>query len=293
MMNTNKIMPNEQAQDDELSRLFPSVAAQLRIMMSNMYMSSRRLASSAERIRSPERDADSALLDQSYYQMLRIAHNLSASAALTAHTPLRLRAGDIVDTVRQICDGSMEAARELGLMLSFSTARERHICLFQREGIEEVLYQLLSNAFKFTPSGGSVTVGLRWEKGNILLSVKDTGCGIATELRPILFDRYLHPERMDPPPHGLGLGLSLCRNIAQGHQGTLQAESKAGAGSVFTLSIPDRQPDGPTIILRDSYTSPVGGFDPFLVAFADSLPTKAFLLRKDHAARDDETVCPT
>ena len=79
---------------------------------------------------------------------------------------------------------------------------------------------------------------------------------------------------MDPPPHGLGLGLPLCRRIAEGHGGTLMAESREGQGSRFTLSLPDRQVGSGVSDVPFDYA---GGFNRTLMALSDALPVSAFL----------------
>ena len=81
---------------------------------------------------------------------------------------------------------------------------------------------------------------------------------------------------MDPPPHGLGLGLPLCHRLAECLGGTLLAESVVGKGSRFTLSLPDRQV-GPDV--SDIPTDYTGGFNRTLLALADALPAEAFRLR--------------
>ena len=70
--------------------------------------------------------------------------------------------------------------------------------------------------------------------------MEDTGPGIDPERMETLFDSYHQAERPAPPPQGMGLGLALCRGIAQGHGGAITAESRQGRGSRFTFSMPDR-----------------------------------------------------
>ena len=136
---------------------------------------------------------------------------------------------------------------------------------------------LLSNAFKFTPAGGTVTVGVRFSGKRALLSVSDTGCGIQEDLMPFLFDRYLRDEVQAPDPHGLGLGLAICQHIAERHGGTMIAESRPGQGSRFTLSLPDRRCG--TADVSDVKFDYSGGFNPLLLALADALPPQAFSQR--------------
>lgn len=261
-------------EQNHLAALFPSVAAQMRGALSNIYLAAAQLAPAAEREKDPALDARAAVLDQSFYQLLRLVTSLSAAASLTKEDPLSLQDRDIVKLVSDLCESSASMAPLLGLELKFICPFERHICAINEDSLEQLVYHLLSNAFKFTPKGGTVTVELRRSGKRILLSVTDTGCGIPEEKLETLFDRYTHPELMDPPPHGLGLGLPLCRRIAEGHGGVLMAESQVGKGSRFTLSLPDRQSGN---IVSDVLVDYSSGFNKTLLAFADALPSRAFL----------------
>ena len=261
---------------NNLSLLFPSVAAQMRGALSNLHLAAAQLAPADAREQDPALDARAAVLDQSYYQLLRLVNSLSAAATLAKEGPLPLQDRDIVKLVSDLCERSASLAPLLGLELKFICTFERHICALNADALEQLLYHLLSNAFKFTPKGGTVTVELRRSGKHLLLSVTDTGCGIPEERLENLFDRYNHPELMDPFPHGLGLGLPLCRRIAEGHGGALMAESHVGKGSRFTLSLPDRQSGNSVSDVPFDYS---GGFNKTLLALSDSLPTRAFLLR--------------
>lgn len=265
-----------ESDQNQLASLFPNVASQLRSAMSNLHLAAAQLAPASAREQDPALDARAALLDQSYYQLLRLVNNLSAAAYLSDDTPPHLQDRDIVALVSDLCDRAASLAPLLGVELRFICGLDRHICAIAPDAVEQLLYHLLSNAFKFTPAGGTVTVELRVKGSFILLSVADTGCGISEEQLSTLFDRYLHQHPMDPPPHGVGLGLPLCSHIAKGHGGTLMAESHPGTGSRFTVSIPDRQMGDAVSDVPFDYS---GGFNRTLMALSDALPAKAFLLR--------------
>lgn len=261
---------------NRLASLFPNIAAQMRGTLSDLHLTAAQLAPAAAREQDPTLDAQAARVDRSYYQLLRLVNSLTSAAYLTNDDPLPLQDRDIVDLVSELCDRTASLAPLLGLELRFVCALDQHICAIAPDALEQLLYHLLSNAFKFTPAGGTVTVELRVRQKYVLLSVTDTGCGISEERLPTLFDRYLHKDLMDPPPHGLGLGLPLCRRIAEGHGGTLMAESHPGKGSRFTCSLPDRQVGSGVSDISFDYA---GGFNRTLLALADALPAKAFLLR--------------
>ena len=102
----------------------------------------------------------------------------------------------------------------------------------------------------------------------------DTGCGINAEDMEMVFDGYLHPERLAALPSGLGLGLPLCRRIAEGHGGRLVLDSREGHGTTVTLALPDELAEDVVEDVPFDYT---GGFQPALVGLADGLPFEAFL----------------
>ena len=224
----------------------------------------------------PETHSRIAGINRGFYQLLRLVNNLSLAACLTEDRPLSLKNHDLVDLVGRISGQAAALAVHRGLTVRFVCSLERHICAVSRDTLEQILFHLLSNAFKFTPEGGTITVELRRVGGRLLISVTDTGCGIPEDRLETLFSGYLRDRRMDPPPHGLGLGLPLCRRLAEAHGGALMAESTPGKGSRFTLSLPDQQTDAELSDISIDYT---GGFNQTLLALADALPAEAFLLR--------------
>lgn len=105
--------------------------------------------------------------------------------------------------------------------------------------MKQVLTNLMSNAIKFTPSGGTVRIESRVTDDQVYISVVDTGVGISAADLPRLFREF---ERIEPAhggrPEGSGLGLALSRRLAELHGGTISVESKPGRGSIFTLRLP-------------------------------------------------------
>ena len=104
------------------------------------------------------------------------------------------------------------------------------------ERFDKVLYNLLSNAMKFTPSGGSITITMTNANSHCLLQVKDTGIGIRTEQIPYLFERFRQAEGSASRSYeGTGLGLALVKELVEMHGGKISLESVYGEGSVFTV----------------------------------------------------------
>lgn len=103
--------------------------------------------------------------------------------------------------------------------------------------MQHLWINLLTNAVKYTPKGGSITVTLKNEEKFIAVSVADTGKGISPEDRERIFDKYYQTDKSHSK-RGLGLGLAICKRIVQLCNGTLEVESEVGVGSTFTVRLP-------------------------------------------------------
>jgi two-component system, OmpR family, sensor kinase len=112
---------------------------------------------------------------------------------------------------------------------------------FDRERVLQVASILLDNAVKYTPSGGSVAVRVQEYDGGVALAVSDTGVGISEDQLPLVFERFYRADAARTE-EGVGLGLSIARQIAEAHGGTIEARSKPGVGSTFVLVLPRQKP---------------------------------------------------
>ena len=107
--------------------------------------------------------------------------------------------------------------------------------------IIQVLHNLISNAVKFTPERGTITVELKDREGSAEVSVSDTGKGIAKDDLPKVFSKFYQFGRIEAPGEkGTGLGLAISKGIIQMHQGTINVESQVSKGSKFTFTLPRR-----------------------------------------------------
>jgi signal transduction histidine kinase len=111
--------------------------------------------------------------------------------------------------------------------------------------LQQILLNLMTNALKFTPSGGTVTTAVAVQDAAAQIHVRDTGVGIPAEEQAHIFDPFVQdrePNR-DGPSEGVGLGLAISRDLVEAMGGTLTVESEEGVGSAFTIELP--LTDGP------------------------------------------------
>jgi len=260
----------------DLAALLPDIAAQARSALSNLHLAAAQLAPPEAREQNADLDRQAALLDQSYYQLLRLVGNLSLMACTASDYTLHFQDRELVSFVGELCEQAAGLAELAGRHLRFVCTAEQILCSVDAAALEQILYQLLSNALKFTPVNGVVTVELQTSQDRILLSVTDSGSGIPEDRLETLFGRYLQADLADLPSHGLGLGLALCQRLVSLHNGALIAVSREGHGARFTLSLPEQQAGSSVSDVPYDYS---GGFNRTLLGLADALPPEAFLIR--------------
>jgi adenylate cyclase len=130
-------------------------------------------------------------------------------------------------------------ARQSDLTLQGYVAPEIPLVLGDAFHLRMVVDNLISNALKFTPAGGTVSVNLRKCDARVVLQVADTGIGIAPEHQVRVFDRFFQVDgSLQRTYEGSGLGLALVREIVQAHSGEVTVESQLGQGSTFTVWLP-------------------------------------------------------
>jgi len=255
-----------------LGQVLPRVAQHLRMPLNNLALSAQQLSAHVDESESGKR-ADS-ILQQSYYRMLRLVNNLDFAPRLLEDTLFYKENVDIVAWLDALCLQAEGLFAEKGVSLRFECEPSYHIIALHKEYLERLVWNLLNNALKFTPDGGTVTVSLKTAGSQLLLTVADTGCGISDEQMETVFDRWLNREETDAASYGLGLGLPLCRRIAEGHGGRLLLSSQEGSGTTVTVSLPDVTVKSDTI--HDRSVDFEGGFSPVLVELSDGLPYTVF-----------------
>jgi heavy metal sensor kinase len=172
-------------------------------------------------------------------RLIRLVGSLLTLARADAgQMPLTLEPVGMAELARDAVEQVRPLATERGVQLDVKPGPEATIRADQ-DLLLQLLLNLLDNAVKHTPSGGRVTVTWEARDEDIVLSVSNTGPGIAAEHLSRIFDRFY---RVDPARSraegGVGLGLSICKWIAEAHGGSISAESARGRGATFTVRLP-------------------------------------------------------
>ena len=150
--------------------------------------------------------------------------------------PVDLRA--IVDEARET--GEL-LAEQAGVAIELHTPPQPVVLAVDRRRVHQLILNLVENAVKYTPRGGNVVLQLDANDGRVLLTVADSGIGIAPGDLPHIFDRFWRADsartRTGERP-GTGLGLAICKWIAEAHGGSIEVQSRPGRGTTFTVSFP-------------------------------------------------------
>lgn len=258
-----------------LGGVLQQVSGQMKSTLGNMYSALERLAPPEKRDEDPQLDLDAATICRSYYRAMRLAANLTAAGELIGPGCAQLYNDDIIGLCREIMERVEEPARILELELEFRCDKDAYIIAMDARRLERMLLNLLSNSFKYTPRGGKVILEVSVGPRMVELRLSDTGCGIPEDRMEHVFEGYRQTEQMASPPHGLGLGLPICRRIAQEHGGSILISSREGEGTTVAVSLPNKKGENRSLnTFTIDYT---GGFNVTLMELADALPKQAFV----------------
>lgn len=176
-------------------------------------------------------------------QQLRLIEDLIDTSRITmGKMRLEVQPVELAEVILAALDTVRPAAAAKNILLLPDFDKDAGQISGDSDRLQQVVWNLLTNAVKFTPSGGTVFVGLRRESSNVALTVRDTGQGIEPKFLPFVFDRFRQADASTSRRFGgLGLGLALVRHLIEMHGGTVTAESTGeNQGTTFTARFPLR-----------------------------------------------------
>ncbi|MGA9119059.1 MAG: hybrid sensor histidine kinase/response regulator transcription factor, partial [Bacteroidota bacterium] len=205
-----------------------------------------------ERAHEEDEKKDLSMAERSAHRLLRLINQLLDLSKLEAGAT-KLRAGrmNIVSLVKGFAYSFESSAGMRDIALNVCIEEEAIDVYCDRDLVEKIVSNLLSNAFKFTSRGGTVTVGLNrsvasssrqgreGDEEKLVISVSDTGIGIPPDEVEKVFDRFYQVDASQTREHeGSGLGLALVKELVELHHGTIEVQSEVGKGTTFTVRLP-------------------------------------------------------
>lgn len=181
------------------------------------------------------------IIHDSGRNLLRLIDDVLDLAKIEGGKPsLRESEFGIADLIEEIRDEYAEPAAAQSLSLSIEVERQLPFVRADRRALRQILANLVSNAFKFTPAGGTVTLfALRATDGGLAFGVDDSGIGIAPQDQNCVFERFGEGRHdITTADKGTGVGLAIVKGFAEAHDGQVSLESTLGSGSRFTVHLP-------------------------------------------------------
>jgi len=152
---------------------------------------------------------------------------------------LQLQEADLARFVNNILASFESLAQSRNLYFVITQSHTHFNTRFDADKLEKILSNLLSNAFKFTPAGGKISLDINYTPQNLHLCIQDTGIGITAERLPRIFDRFYQVDDSQKRNYeGTGIGLALVKELITVLQGEIQVKSTVGEGTIFTLNLP-------------------------------------------------------
>ena len=263
-------------QETELRELqvLALAAQELRMPMSNVILSADQLTPMQE----DGKAADyMARLNRGMAQMLRLVGNMSDALRYSQGARLQLR--NLSAVLEEIFDRAQSLVEHTGVTLHYSGLSQDVYTMTEPEQLERAVNNLISNALKFTPAGGTLEASLRRSGRLLRLTLQDSGSGIAEGVLHSVFSRYLRQPSLEDSRYGLGLGLVLVRAAAANHGGTVLID-QPGKGTRVTMTIAIRE-NAETLLRSKVLTVDYAGErDHGLIELSGQLPADLYRFRK-------------
>jgi signal transduction histidine kinase len=251
----------EPSSEDELGRLSRTLNAMLARLERSFHLLRRFTADASHELKTPltvlrsgiersithpETPADiMAMLEETLFEVNRMAELVDSLLTLAradeGRAPLHLDELDLRDLLSEVAETAGILGEQAGVEVEVKVPSEEVLMRVDRGRVRQLLMNLLTNAVKYTAPGGNVWIDAARDDGRVIITVRDAGIGIAPGDLPHIFDRFWRADparsRTGTRP-GVGLGLAICKWVAEAHGGSIEAQSRAGRGTTFTVSLP-------------------------------------------------------
>ncbi|WP_163320194.1 two-component regulator propeller domain-containing protein [Dysgonomonas sp. 520] len=180
------------------------------------------------------------LIDQNGQRILRLVNQVMEMRKLDrGQVKLQTEETDVKEFLQEITSSFKYIAQEKEINFTLNIKDNLPTVWIDQEKMDKVLFNVLSNAFKYTPKNGTITIDVDSTNTDLQIKVIDSGCGIPKEMRQLVFNRFYQvPDKNNSNVMGTGIGLHLSRSLMEIHHGKIFVEDTDHIGSVFTILLP-------------------------------------------------------
>ena len=219
-----------------------------------------------------------AMINHTYYNILRLTLNMEVlGTKLDTESALRRKGFNLVQMCGEIVDACLYLVQARGVELRFECAEENITIWADRDKIEQMLLNMISNSLASTARGGSVTVFAARSGESALIKVSDTGQGIPSDIKASAWNRYEETKVLTDAKSGAGFGMAAVSQIARLHGGSVFFESRKDEGTTVAASIPLKKSGGPTVNDHVAEYHKSNGISPFLLGLSTILEYDKFM----------------
>ncbi len=218
-----------------------NIAYDIKKPINMIFETNTKLISNKANYNSENIDNHTRLVKQNCYRLIKLLNNIDYVSKIDNGTcSLELRKCDIVKLLDNIVKISKEYTDKKGINISFKSEINKRVLALDIEKVEKIILNILSNAIKFTDTGGKIDVNLYIENEQVCISIKDTGIGIQEDKLEVIFENF---EQLDTTLsrvcEGTGMGLSVVKKLANLNNIKIEVESELNKGSEFKIILPN------------------------------------------------------
>ncbi|HYG20265.1 MAG TPA: ATP-binding protein [Ohtaekwangia sp.] len=223
--------------DEMKSRFFANISHEFRTPLSLILGP---LQAKLQHASSPEEKGEIGRMVRNANRLLRLINQiLDLSRIESGNLKIRVTERNISGLLGLIFSSFSSLAEQKGINYHHLAEDDSITGYIDADKLEKILYNLLSNAFKFTPEGGEITMHSRRQYDRLVIQIKDSGVGISPDKQAMIFNRFFQiDDSPTRPDEGTGIGLALARELAELHRGKISVTSTIGQGSEFMLVLP-------------------------------------------------------
>jgi DNA-binding response OmpR family regulator/anti-sigma regulatory factor (Ser/Thr protein kinase) len=233
----NKFETQKLHEVDELkSRFFTNISHEFRTPLTLILGPVKQMI---EKLNEGKMKDDLGMVHRNANKLLKLVNQLlDISKIESGNMKLQAVPKNIIPLLKALVLSFTSYAERKRITLKFSSSVDEIIVYLDKDKIEKILMNLLSNAFKFTPDGGKIEVNVNRDNGYLKVNIIDSGIGISKEKILRIFDRFYQVDGSHiREQEGTGIGLSLTKELVELHKGKIEVESVEGKGTIFTVSL--------------------------------------------------------